>query len=110
MSLAIDENGYAVSPYTWHPDTPGELVESLADSAQYGSYFEICEENAAVLLAYIRGLERDSRALTMLRQAIDGEAMKREHLLKLARMGAFQLRTYYEYARTDWRALYGSVG
>lgn len=109
-TYAVDGNGRHMTPGGWLPSTPGDLVQDLADTQEWGGYFEICPENAGVLLHYIRGLEADSRALTALRQAIDGEALKRDSLERLAKLGAFKLRTYYEAAHTDWRAIYGSAG
>lgn len=109
MGFAMDEHGRHTST-VWHSDTPGELVGSLEESALHGCYFEIDEDDAATLLQYIRGLEADSRALTELRMAIDSEAQKRDLLDRLVPLGAFKLRTFYQYARTDWRAIYGSSG
>lgn len=37
----------------WTPAAPEELIESLRECVKTGLYFELCPENAEVLLTYI---------------------------------------------------------
>lgn len=85
-------------------------LEYMDWCAKNGLYFEIGPEDTAQLAHYIKVLQRDSRALTELRQALDGEALKRDLLERLALLGAFKLKMFYEMAAVDWRAVYGSSG